>query len=364
MAGDDTNDSVKIDRRPDQHRREWELFQLLEQVPVGVFVVNSAGKPYYANEQARALLGMRTVPDHVDRFSEVYQAFEIGTDRPYPVERLPLTRALAGERWPRRASDCAVGKIWHLRAGRRLHRTQQRRKNGDTFATSDVHMRNSLLVFALTLAGCMADISASSRTYLGPEQSGAVTTRSVDDTAREVTRLFEARGFAMADQHVDGPDRERMLKFAKGNRAFAAEKDDSQPVGPSDVGSVFYAWVTPAAGGSTVSILGKPTLAGAEPCTNDGVWLPCTQLRAEQEFAARYLTGHAEADIAHGILSQLELEGYAIGPLPPNAPVPDARAQAAYEKTCKARRHELLLQAAAEQDPATKQRLVQDLPTC
>lgn len=98
MAFDETDDSVKIDRRPDQHRREWELFQLLEQVPVGVFVVNSAGKPYYANEQARALLGMRTVPDHVDRFSEVYQAFEIGTDRPYPAERLPLTRALAGER--------------------------------------------------------------------------------------------------------------------------------------------------------------------------------------------------------------------------------------------------------------------------
>src|SRR5215510_329496 len=98
MASDETDDSVKIDRRPAQHRHEWELFQLLEQVPVGVFVATAAGKPYYANAQARALLGMRTVPDHVDHFSEAYQAFEIGTDRPYPIERLPLTRALAGER--------------------------------------------------------------------------------------------------------------------------------------------------------------------------------------------------------------------------------------------------------------------------
>jgi hypothetical protein len=225
-------------------------------------------------------------------------------------------------------------------------------------------MRNSLLVLALTLSGCMADVSASSRTYLGPEQSGAVTLRSIDDTAREVTRLFEVRGFAMVDQHVDGPDGERVLKFAKGNRAFAAEKDDSQPVDVNDVGSTFYAWVTPAHAGSTVSILGKPTLAGAEPCTNDGVWLPCTLLSAGKDFAARYLSGHAEADIVHGILSQLELEGYVIGPLPPNAPVPNARARAAHEKACKAHRQELLRQVAGEQDPAMRKWLVQDLPSC
>jgi diguanylate cyclase (GGDEF)-like protein len=98
MASDDSEDSVRIDRRQARHQHEWELFQLLEQVPVGVFVATAAGKPYYANAQARAILGILAVPDHVDRFSEVYQAFEIGTDRAYPVERLPLTRALAGER--------------------------------------------------------------------------------------------------------------------------------------------------------------------------------------------------------------------------------------------------------------------------
>ena len=81
-----------------RHDHAWELFQLLEQVPVGVFVATGGGRPYYANAQARSLLGMSAVPDHIDRFSEVYQAFEIGTDRPYPIERLPLSRALAGER--------------------------------------------------------------------------------------------------------------------------------------------------------------------------------------------------------------------------------------------------------------------------
>jgi diguanylate cyclase (GGDEF)-like protein len=91
-------DSIRIDRRKARHEHAWELFQLLDQVPVGVFVATGGGRPYYANARARSLLGMTEVPDHVDRFSEVYQAFEIGTDRVYPSERLPLRRALAGER--------------------------------------------------------------------------------------------------------------------------------------------------------------------------------------------------------------------------------------------------------------------------
>lgn len=103
MSRDDSDDSIqedsiRIDRRKAGHDHAWELFQLLEQVPVGVFVATAEGRPYYANARARALLGMSAVPDHVDRFSEVYQAFEIGTDQLYPVERLPLHRALAGER--------------------------------------------------------------------------------------------------------------------------------------------------------------------------------------------------------------------------------------------------------------------------
>jgi diguanylate cyclase (GGDEF)-like protein len=103
MSPDDSDDSIeedsiRIDQRKARHGHAWELFQLLEEVPVGVFVATGAGRPYYANARARALLGMAAVPDHIDRFSEAYQAFEIGTERLYPIERLPLRRALAGER--------------------------------------------------------------------------------------------------------------------------------------------------------------------------------------------------------------------------------------------------------------------------
>jgi hypothetical protein len=234
-------------------------------------------------------------------------------------------------------------------------------------------MHRSLLALAATLTGCLADISASSRTYLGPEQSGAVSAHSADDTAREVARLFEIRDYAMVDQHINAPNGERVLKFTKGNRAFAAEKDDSQRVTANDVGSVFYVWVAPSPNGSTVSVLGKPTLAGVEPCTSDGVQLPCTPLRSNTEFATRYLTGHAEADIAHGILSELALEGYAIGPMPANAPTPSAVAPAvpkvdaqvaASQKQCKEQRAEILHQASAEKDPQERYKILQKAPTC
>lgn len=86
----------------------------------------------------------------------------------------------------------------------------------------------------------MVDVSASSRTHLGPEQSGAVTTHSVDETAREVTRLFEIRRFEMVDQHVDAPNGERVLKFVKGSKTFVAEKRDAAQATEDDVGSAFY----------------------------------------------------------------------------------------------------------------------------
>ncbi|MBA3822194.1 MAG: diguanylate cyclase [Deltaproteobacteria bacterium] len=76
-----------------------EMFQLLEQVPVGIFVVTADGEPYYANEHARSLLGRDLVRDaRPGVLSEVYAAYEIGSDRLYPMERAPITRALAGER--------------------------------------------------------------------------------------------------------------------------------------------------------------------------------------------------------------------------------------------------------------------------
>ncbi len=215
-------------------------------------------------------------------------------------------------------------------------------------------MRNALL--ALALAGCMVppaatatttNVSASSRTILGPQGSGAVTLHPLDDTAREVAHLFETRGFVLLDQHVDAPNGERLLKLSKTNRDL--------------VGDVFYAWIAPTPTGSTVSLLGKATVLDLEPCTDDGVALPCSPLESFPAYLDLHFTGLGEAEIAHGILSELELEGYAIAPLPADAPPPTGDPAAL---ACKAARHQQLLDAVASPDPTEKRSILDHLPSC
>jgi hypothetical protein len=203
-------------------------------------------------------------------------------------------------------------------------------------------MRTALLILAI-FAGCVPTttiVSGSSRSVLGPQNSGAVTAHPVTDTALEVTRLFEVRGFAMVDQHVDAPNGELLLKFSK--------------TGHYGTGTVFYAWVAPMRTGSTVSLLGKPTDAGGEPCTDDGVALPCSPVDTSRVMGA-YVTGPAEADIAHGVLAELALENFAIGPMPADAPPPTGDPAVL---ACKAQRHAQLVEAVATPDPDAKRSIL------
>ncbi len=77
--------------------QEHATFQLLEQVPVGIFVLTAKGDPYYANQHAQKLLGRGVVKASPGQLAETYGAYEAGTERLYPADRLPVVRALAGE---------------------------------------------------------------------------------------------------------------------------------------------------------------------------------------------------------------------------------------------------------------------------
>lgn len=70
--------------------KERELLQILEQIPVGVFVRSADGSPYYANRSARDILGAPDAAGH-------YRLYEAGTEHLYPMERAPINRALGGE---------------------------------------------------------------------------------------------------------------------------------------------------------------------------------------------------------------------------------------------------------------------------
>ncbi|MEP0879879.1 PAS domain-containing protein [Funiculus sociatus GB2-M2] len=78
---------------------ESQIAQFLEAVPVGIGVLDAAGRPYYVNQRGIQLLGKGvdpTVPP--DHFAEVYQLYLAGTDQNCSLEEMPIARALRGER--------------------------------------------------------------------------------------------------------------------------------------------------------------------------------------------------------------------------------------------------------------------------
>jgi PAS domain S-box-containing protein len=71
----------------------------LEALPVGVFIINGQGKPYYANSKSKEILGRGISPDHASKeLGEIYVAYKAESDTPYPLEEIPILRALRGEK--------------------------------------------------------------------------------------------------------------------------------------------------------------------------------------------------------------------------------------------------------------------------
>lgn len=78
---------------------ERRVKQFLEAVPVGVFVTDANGTPYYANQNAQQILGKGIIPEATrDQLTEIYQVYQVGTEQFYPTEQQPILRALKGEK--------------------------------------------------------------------------------------------------------------------------------------------------------------------------------------------------------------------------------------------------------------------------
>jgi PAS domain S-box-containing protein len=77
---------------------EQRLRKFLEAMPVGVFVIDAEGKPYYINSLGEKLLGQGLVNSLAStKLTEVYQAYVRDTDQLYPDVDSPIYRALQGE---------------------------------------------------------------------------------------------------------------------------------------------------------------------------------------------------------------------------------------------------------------------------
>lgn len=96
----DTMEDLLHDRALDTMRKsQRRLSQFLEAIPIGIFVIDVNGKPYYANRIAQQFLGKGVVPSTKSQeLSTVYQVYKSGTNELYPHEQMPLIRALKGEK--------------------------------------------------------------------------------------------------------------------------------------------------------------------------------------------------------------------------------------------------------------------------
>jgi PAS domain S-box-containing protein len=77
---------------------ESRLAQFLDAMPVGVFVTEANGKPYYINQTGQQILGQGIVESvTTEQFQEVYLLYLAGSEQLYPKERDPVVNALKGE---------------------------------------------------------------------------------------------------------------------------------------------------------------------------------------------------------------------------------------------------------------------------
>jgi PAS domain S-box-containing protein len=76
---------------------EARLVQFLHGLPVAVFVMDATGRPCYANHAAERLLGKGILHEKTAQLAETYNAYLAGTEQNYPLQRMPIMRALAGE---------------------------------------------------------------------------------------------------------------------------------------------------------------------------------------------------------------------------------------------------------------------------
>ncbi|CAN1213212.1 response regulator [Tumidithrix helvetica PCC 7403] len=77
---------------------ERRLRKFLEAMPVGVFVIDAEGKPYYINSLGEQLLGKGLVKNLASsKLSEAYEAYVRDTNEIYPTTDSPIYKALQGE---------------------------------------------------------------------------------------------------------------------------------------------------------------------------------------------------------------------------------------------------------------------------
>ena len=76
---------------------ESRLKQFLNAIPLGIFIVDTQGKPYYINPAGEQLLGQGILESDAENLRNSYRIYLAGTEQIYPAERDPILNALQGK---------------------------------------------------------------------------------------------------------------------------------------------------------------------------------------------------------------------------------------------------------------------------
>ena len=73
------------------------FYKFLNGLPVGVFVLDAQGNPFYANQTAEQILGQGINSESDPKtLADQYHVYVEGTNHEYPVHKMPIVRALQG----------------------------------------------------------------------------------------------------------------------------------------------------------------------------------------------------------------------------------------------------------------------------
>lgn len=244
-------------------------------------------------------------------------------------------------------------------------------------------MKNSIAVIAVLAAACTAKTpAASSSAVLAPEQTWVIIAKPARPAALDMVRMFNQRGFALADLRTD--DRGVLLRF-QGERKTVAEPIVTaadviiavgeiaealdhkkrhhhhhhryrQTIEEYELGSVFYVRVEPRGETMTsISVVGRPTRSGIEACTGDiGVDAPCAPLETGP-IVAHEVAGIVEAELINGVFAELRLEGSVVS-ADPHVTMQMRR--------CWQRQREVTAAAARVSNPRAKEGILRTRPVC
>jgi hypothetical protein len=193
-----------------------------------------------------------------------------------------------------------------------------------------VRTRVLVVLFSCFWLGCLAEVKASSRTHLSPEEGTLVFPGPPQDAAQWVADALARQGVTAVGYY--GPEDARIYIFkAKGEKRemsgsyMWADRLISPWDGTVTLGSIFYVYATPVDQSWTyLSLLGKPTLSGLEVCSReDREWkIPCYPVSVIRDWAWRdAMDGQAQAKIIRGVREELAHE---LGPEAEQLPAVDA----------------------------------------